>query len=245
MFRVTESGTLRGNGGEAIHGWLFKRLHDLNPKASERIHNQQHKPFALSGLILSKKEYPQGYQLKCSIYVFASGDTELVMEACHSSIGIGERLGNMPVIVESSRVVQSTTFAHIIEEAFSLNHSIFVVEFLTPTSFRSQGKQILYPSSELVLRSLSARWNTFCNERMPKSDMNWDNVLWISQFNLRTESITFGNYQIVGSVGRVKYIPARVSQNSFDTKMAHALLKFGNFCGVGYKTTMGLGKIRY
>jgi CRISPR-associated endoribonuclease Cas6 len=245
LFKVIVPGKLRGNGGEALHGWLFKRLQEEDPVASERIHNQQHKPFGLYWVDNVNKEFPIGRKLKCSIFTFSGEDTELITDVCLKGVGRYEKLGQISVVIEGSRVVQSTTFAEIIEKSFANDWEDFKVNFLTPTSFRSQGKQILYPSPELVFRSLFTKWNTFCDERMPKIEIDWADTLWISQYNLQTKSIAFGNYQIVGCIGAVKYVPAHNRRDLFNLKIANAILQFGNFCAVGYKTTMGLGRISY
>lgn len=137
------------------------------------------------------------------------------------------------------------------------------LEFLSPTTFRSQSVNMPIPTPSLVFGSLLARWMSFTAHRL--RDLPQDQVMGfiqhhilMSQHNIRTQLVRGkqGGKEI-GFVGHVVYELARKSdylhkQNPqvesilrneyiWFARTLDLLADFSVYSGIGRKTTTGMG----
>jgi CRISPR-associated endoribonuclease Cas6 len=135
------------------------------------------------------------------------------------------------------------------------------LDFISPTTFHSESLHVPLPIPALVFRSIGERWNHLTG--VPLSDLL---PLFAQQFlevagaSIDTRSVMFRDTPFIGFEGRVRYQIngtneglARRDPATFATLMnAHAemaravamLTEFATYCGVGVKTTAGLGMAR-
>lgn len=121
------------------------------------------------------------------------------------------------------------------------------VRFVTPTSFKSQGSYVIMPSVRLVLQNLLMHYGQVYDnnkEGYAETVEYVDRHMRILSYNLR--SSYFGH--IAG--GRQR-IPAFVGTMTLGLRgpdmtagLARMLLRFGEYAGVGIKTSMGMGGLR-
>lgn len=129
------------------------------------------------------------------------------------------------------------------------------LEFVSPTSFHSEGGDLPLPLPALVFRSCWRKWNEY--SRFPIRP-EWlkvvDHCIQINRIvNLNTQRWKFaegGKGAVTGFVGKVRYSLADEScrQEEVDPRDAQEVLatlkKFAFYCGVGRKTSWGLGQAR-
>ena len=115
------------------------------------------------------------------------------------------------------------------------------MEFLTPTSFKSNNEYLLFPSVEHIIRNLINRWNNYSTCFIIDDE---DAILSLIQ------STRIAGYRLQSSYFRMKgtQIPGFRGDVRFSTKLSipigelyKIILYFAQFSGVGIKTSLGMG----
>lgn len=118
--------------------------------------------------------------------------------------------------------------------------------FLTPTSFRRRGEQVLFPLPELVLGSLLTRWNALAPEPWPRDLVREEDLqssMFVTRYRLRTEAVRFADFMLLGFVGDVSYTLRPGVPGELLWALA-TLSLYSFYAGIGYRTTMGMGRAR-
>jgi len=208
--------------GEALHGFLF------NLPGLSRYHSEEAKPFSLR---LVARE---GHIIKWEACA-------LRIEVAQSLTGIKlprkARLGNTRVVDILAKPIASTNFGLLLR---ARNRTNFSFGFRSPTSFRSQGQQLLFPTPDLFFGSLMQRWNAFARKKVTREIAEDFRKILVTRYSLETQEVSFSDYKIIGFTGEVCYrIPP--GTDPVVKKVVNALARLAPFAGVGYKTPMGLG----
>lgn len=121
------------------------------------------------------------------------------------------------------------------------------VQFVTPTAFKSKGSYVIVPTVRLMLQNLLMHYGQVYDNDKEGYDETIEYVdqhIRITAYSLH--SSYFGNV-----AGDGKKIPAFVGTMTLGLHgpdmtagLANMLLKFGEFAGVGIKTSMGMGGFR-
>jgi CRISPR-associated endoribonuclease Cas6 len=112
--------------------------------------------------------------------------------------------------------------------------------FATPVAFRQGKHDTALPTQESVFHSLLSRWNKYSGIEF--SAVNLEN-LFPSFFDIRTAVASDSRSKFIGCTGEVTYrILGEVEP--LQVKQINALADFALYCGVGRKTTMGMGMVR-
>ena len=119
------------------------------------------------------------------------------------------------------------------------------VNFLTPTAFKRDGKYMIYPDLQLIYGSLMRKYSELSSElNMIDEDTLTEltEKSEIRRYRLQTVAFPLEKAQITGFVGSIC-----IHMGGTDTlaKYARMLLKFGEFSGIGIKTGIGMGAIKY
>jgi len=117
------------------------------------------------------------------------------------------------------------------------------LEFVSPTTFRSDGKHVPVPMPEWVFGSLREKWNAFAPVALPDEVRRFAaECLALSRFDLRTYSLPLKEGLRIGAVGRATY--TALNTDRYWLSLINLLADFALFAGVGAGTTMGLGQCR-
>lgn len=133
----------------------------------------------------------------------------------------------------------ASTYAQLYEEA-SESDRLIAFSFATPTAFRQGQYDTALPTRECVFNSLLNRWNKYSGIEISQIPIE---SIFPSFVNIRTEILTDSRSKFIGVVGETSY---RVL-GDVDAQMikhVNALADFGLYCGIGRKTTMGMGMVR-
>ena len=124
------------------------------------------------------------------------------------------------------------------------DQTYFSIIFETPTGFKSQGSYVIFPSMRLIFQSLMQKYGRLV-ENQP--EIEEDTLDYLSEHS----SIT--NYRLETSYFRVhgQRIPAFRGRLTFKVQGAQTLkayvrmlLTFGEYSGLGMKTSLGMGGIK-
>ncbi len=242
-----EAGAVRGLGGGEAHGLLFSLLREVDEGAAEMLHKIDEKPFSLSPLE-GKGERRGGYFYLREGEKFSFTVASLTKDMHNLLRKIVALWGQQEVklgtgVLAARKIVEEIpgglTYQNLVAKS-QPTHNI-TLEFITPTSFRQRGTQILFPLPEYVLGSLGQRWNDHGPIQLPP-DLGLSQIL-VSRHRIHTQLLHFNRYKIVGFTGICSYQVQRKSPD-FVPWLLSVLADFGKFAGVGYKTTMGMGVIR-
>jgi len=244
VFEACEDGKLRGYGGEAFHGLFFELFTPIDGEFFGALHSARRKPFSIyfdgtpemeNGWMRVKK----GERFSFVLSVYNNGLLKKVIEGVevipHEELklgGIHVRLEGVfpdgafqkPVVLFRGRLKREVEF-----------------RFLSPSTFRKGKKHVVFPEPVFVFHSLLSQWDAF---PLRKRDVKVEDVLeeiLVKRHAIRTELVEFSRYRVVGFVGRVVYGFPDVERDVL--KWLNALSRFAVYAGVGYKTTMGLGRV--
>lgn len=115
------------------------------------------------------------------------------------------------------------------------------IQFASPTSFKQNGRYIIFPDIRLIYNSLMNKYDAFAeNETIGTEDV-------LEQLTKHSEVIRYHLSSTVFHMEGVK-IPAfkgsitlRIQGPQPLVNLAHLLFRFGCYSGVGIKTAMGMG----
>ena len=122
-----------------------------------------------------------------------------------------------------------------------------IVNFKTPTSFKkTSGGYEIFPSVKHIFNSLINKYEQFgdgFNEITNNKNSLLENIIKnveITGYELKTEKFGVKGSYIPGFIGKINF---KIKGNKEFTNTILKLLQFGEYSGVGLKSTMGMGAI--
>lgn len=118
------------------------------------------------------------------------------------------------------------------------------MEFITPTAFKSRGEYVIFPSLKHIYQSLTSRYDAFHHEEGlsdPETLEALSSGTRIIGYSLRTVPFHLEGVKITGFTG---YVTLCHGRNRTLSSLSHALLRYGEYSGVGIKTALGMGGVR-
>jgi len=226
---------------EQLHGLFFSLLSD--GLANELHAPKRLKPFCLWSKALFSEKKTDRLRLEVSLL------KDSLLPGVIASYMLEERelkLGDVPLQKSQKPLLKGESirsYSKIYEEAEPSD--TVVLDFLTPTSFKRGGADHPLPEPELIFRSLIRKWVAFSD--FPLS-VDLRKVIregiFVSGAWIRTVKFELSEKaRAVGFTGRVVLFVD--SKDEEVLKWINALARFAEFAGVGRKTTMGMGKVRF
>lgn len=118
------------------------------------------------------------------------------------------------------------------------------LEFLTPASFKSNGRYVIFPDIRLLYQSLMNKYSA------ASPDMEMHDAQTLEQL---TDNSTLVHYKLRSTLFPIEgiKIPSfkgelsiKITGSKTMAKYARLLARFGEYSGVGIKTAMGMGGFR-
>lgn len=118
------------------------------------------------------------------------------------------------------------------------------LEFVSPTTFKSQGRSVPLPLPELVFGSLLDRWQAFAPIGLhPELRRFAVETVVLSRYQLRTRGVPVKNGGAqIGFTGEVMF--TALNPDRYWLNALRLLAAFAFYSGVGAQTTAGLGQTR-
>lgn len=117
------------------------------------------------------------------------------------------------------------------------------IEFITPTSFKSNGGYMFFPDLYYVYQSLMNKYSAFSSMEMYDKDTLGQLIehSQIVQYKLRTAYFPLEGTKIPAFKGEISI---KITGTDTMARYARLLAEFGEYSGVGIKTAIGMGAIR-
>lgn len=118
------------------------------------------------------------------------------------------------------------------------------IQFITPTSFKQQGRYVFYPDTRLFFQSLMMKFDTFADNLSIYSEEVLEQLVdntRIVGYNLKSVRFHLEGTSIPAFTG---YMQVHINGPQQLVNLVHLLLRYGEYSGVGIKTAMGMGAIR-
>ncbi len=117
------------------------------------------------------------------------------------------------------------------------------MDFLTPTTFKKGKNNYPLPDPKLVFKGLIKRWQIFSDVKIGMDLREFMEDIKVVGVRIETRKVDLSSMGwVAGFTGRV-YL-SLPSGDREAVRWFRALARFGEFAGVGRKTTMGFGKIK-
>ncbi|MFQ5577272.1 MAG: CRISPR-associated endoribonuclease Cas6 [Anaerolineae bacterium] len=252
--------TLPATLGRASQALFLRLLNERNPALAAELHNDNGpKPYTASNLVMGKR---QGKSLHLEAghtgWLRFTGLSRAVSEHLHSLSA------DPPAAVELDGVILTVPGATLdpaqhawagcvsyqdLAAPFLLGgqrrlDKRISLDFVSPTTFRSQGRYVPFPLPELVFGSLLNRWQAFAPIALnPEVKRFAAETVGAGRYELRTHGLPYKQRGIqIGFTGRVRFIT--LTRDRYWVNVLHLLAAFAFYSGVGYQTGTGLGQTR-
>ncbi len=118
------------------------------------------------------------------------------------------------------------------------------LQFCTPTSFKRDGKYVIYPDLRLIYGSLMRKYSAASEELDMYDEETLEELVTNSEiirYRLQTMPFPLEKVQINGFVGS---ICIKIRGTETMANYIRLLCRFGEYSGVGIKTSMGMGAMK-
>lgn len=224
------------NWGSIFHGVLMETLPE---EISDLLHETRLKPY--SQYILPQPEQSLTWTIglwddEIAPHIAKSLMTMTSVELKHKGITI-EVTGNQRTSISKNEYFQ---------KHFTVDKPCrrYEIEFLTPCTNKQQGEYTIFPSPELIINSLSNRYNAYNNHISLDDPQAMEQIaqnIRIVRYTLRSAVYYLENTKITGYAGKITVIIRGPEQLA---RLAGALISFAEYSGLGIKTALGMGGVR-
>ena len=240
------------------HAAFFALIAGVDAELAERLHGmEERKPFTLCPLY----EEPRGRNTRSVCAPVPSGlrltllDDALFAVVAHALLanveGATLRLGNAHF---APTAVWLTADAHPLAGATGYGDlcrsgempETLSVHFETPTVFRSQKRDALWPEPRLLWQSWARAWTAFAPTEASVPDeaqvLAWAAQVDVMGYQLQTQKLPLGGGMQAGFTGVCAYDLNALTWEA--RRILYALAAFAFYAGTGRKTGMGMGQTR-
>ena len=121
------------------------------------------------------------------------------------------------------------------------------LEFCTVTAFKSQGRYVNIPTVPLVMKSLIRQWNACFTDGWIEDEDGCGIDEMISHIECTHYRLQDHYYHIKRNTirGFAGYMELENGNQGFHRELSNALFAFSEYAGVGIKTALGMGGIKY
>lgn len=227
--------------GSVMHGVLIQ---SINPEYADELHREGLKP--INQYILPCRESISSKSAVWTINLLGKEAVEFVLP---------ELLKKDAFYVEKHktalRIKELNVLEEIGEEDFckaqlldGAPQKYKELEFITPCSHKSNGQYCIFPSEELLIRSLVQKWNAYAKSYKIEDEEAIEHIVShtrISSYRLNSTAYHLEGVKIPSFTGRVS-LAARGPEPLL--RLQNMILSFAPYSGVGIKTSLGMGAVR-
>ena len=195
-----------------------------------------------SGAVAQNLEYSrESHQFLWTLNLLNDAVAELLEPVLNGAEEVFIENQSFPVLRVSKEIV---TLEDLLARGRERTDRRSTMQFRTQTSFKQNGRYVLFPQERLILQSLILRWN----EVFPQCSLEDEDA-----FSALLAGIHIVDYRLRSTRFALKgvRIPGFAGSCVMDAKLAlpllelwNTLLVFSNYAGVGIKTGLGMGGVR-
>lgn len=222
-----------------LHGVLMQ---NIDSTYADLLHQQSLRPY--SQYLYFDKERNGLYWRLTALDELA--DNELLGAAYALPGAVFLQQKQMEIKLVSKTFLPATSYAAIAEKCFAhpLSGRYLHFDFVTSTSFKSDGQYAIYPQQLLLFKSLVRRWNTFADkERLDAQGLvqNLAAETFVAAYRLSLQPYSVDGVRI--SAFRGNYVLG-LKNNIMSNRIIAMLGEYSNYSGIGIKTALGMGAVR-
>jgi len=225
------------NWGSVLHGALMELLPG---ELSDEFHENKLKPFSQHVLLTNENI------LKWNIRLWGSDDiSEAIIRTVMplTQIELKHKGSFLEVVgVECENEKEDDFFARFFSQEMACRR--YELEFVTPSTHKSAGVYVLFPTPELIIQSIHMRLAAFLQDFSlddPEVLLQIASHLCIVRYFLRSAPYYLEGTRIPGYLGRITLSIRGPEQLA---KLTGALLSLSEYTGIGVKTALGMGGCR-
>jgi len=227
------------NFGSIMHGMLMEKF---NASEKESFHLQRLKPF--------------------SQHIRVDGEKNAVWRVCGLTESVEKRLKEIVAIDFDKKQwflkqkgyeikcggdikVFEKTYAQIAEECFVKNcfSKKIKLRIRTPMGFKKDGNYVIFPSIELIIKSLYSKWDAFSKGLSLEGKEICEELCantFLTGYTLKSTRFSLEGTSVASFVGTLE-----ITQSGPDAliRLTRMLFEYSKFCGIGIKTALGMGGV--
>jgi CRISPR-associated endoribonuclease Cas6 len=225
--------------GSLLHGVLMEVI---DPEYADILHSDSLRPF-------SQFAHFDRERNSC-VWKIGTVDEEaknrILMPLCNQVDKIRIEQKGITVNITGKNLSDSITY-RVLAESHYLAESPgrkITVQFLTPTTFKSDGEYVILPQIHQIYSSLLNRWQCFFTDISLEDEDLVDHLTThtrIIGYNLKSTKFGLERTRVNSFTGEICFY---ISGPSSLVGLAGILFTFGEYAGVGAKTALGMGGIR-
>ena len=119
------------------------------------------------------------------------------------------------------------------------------INFITPTSFKSNGNYQIYPNLRWIYQSIMRKHDEASNEIVVFSDDVLEDLVNYSEivsYNLKSTNFQLEGVKVPSFKGR---ITIKVKGPQMMVNLVNFMIAYAEFSGIGIKTSVGMGSIKF
>lgn len=120
----------------------------------------------------------------------------------------------------------------------------FTIHFVSPTSFKSNGKYIFYPELELLFKNIMNKYSACSDKETLKDEETLKQILKntkVTKYNLQSVVFSLEGVKIPAFIGKIRI---RVDGTETMQRFVRLLLEYSEYSGIGIKCSLGMGAVR-
>jgi len=224
------------NWGSLLHGFLMQML---PVEAADLLHISGLRPYS---------QYVTSCQTGKLSWHLGLWDVDVAQDVVAAVLPLARiHLEQKGLVLEVEEVQQTRcTDEEFFANFFTTSQPCrrYEIEFITPCSHKQNGNYVLFPSSELIMTSLSRRYSAFTGSislDAPEVVAELARHARIVRYSLRSAVYYLENIKITGYMGKITICLNGPEQL---VRLSGALLSFSEYSGIGIKTALGMGGVK-
>ena len=235
-FESREKIRYTSHAASLFHGLLMEQL---PAEYADVLHENAQRPFSQSIL-------PQEGGGVWKVSLLTAEDAARIVPAL-MQLKTAEILQKKDVLTFAEPAQQSISYADLFRRHYIMSDPPGRIRlyFETPAAFKSGGQYLNMPTARLILHGLVRRYDMTCGIHDTVYDTLFDEIeqrVTISGFRIRSASFSLESVRIPAFLGE---ITLRVSGNQVFRSYINMLCDYAQYAGVGIKTALGMGRVKY
>ncbi len=217
-----------------LHGVIMEKI---DTEYAEQLHNLRLNPYS------QHIERRDGTVWVIMTYTKEAYD-QIIVPFMDRDFDRFELTGKEIEVIIESKEVKVLPKKELLDHFYNIDSDRYInIEFITPTSFKSNEVYQIFPNVELIYRSLMKKYSASGNMIMDDEDTLEELVKCsrIVRYNLRSCFFPLEKVRIPGFKGDLSI---KISGKQTLVNYARLLFEFGEFSGVGIKCSMGMGAMK-
>lgn len=233
--KLDTDGNLSYQMASRFHGFLMEQI---SPEYAELMHQSQLHPYTQH---LEKRKSSWYWIINClsqeSFQYILQDGLEMLEEITLYN------LENPIKILQ--KVYEEYSLEKLAELFYKGQCSRYLqIHFISPTAFKQNGRYLFFPDIRCIYQSLMNKYDAVVGDEGMKDEETLaylcDNtqMVW---YDLKSVSYHLEGVKIPSYIGK---ITLKIKGAQTMVNFAHALFQFGEYSGVGIKTSLGMGAIK-